>query len=67
MIYFSPPNTHPRFLEKVMVKFDGEWQEGEIYWVYGPEKFFLIGFKDNRYLDGLRFEIYPKTRVKFFE
>lgn len=64
MIYFSPPEPHPRFGEKVLVKFD-EWEEGEIYWVYGPDKFFLIGFKDNRYIDGIRFEIYPYERIKF--
>jgi hypothetical protein len=64
MIFFNPPRPHPRFGEKVYVDINNEWQEGKIYWVYGPNKFFLIGFDDSGYIDGISFQIVPSYRVK---
>jgi len=64
MIFFRPPKPHPRFGEKVTVEIDDRRETGKIYWIYGPEKFYLIGFDDPRYLDGIRFEIVISTKVK---
>ena len=64
MVFFKPPRPHPRFGESVYVDIDNERQEGKIYWIYGPDQFFLIGFNDSRYIDGIRFEVIPSNRVK---
>lgn len=64
MIFFNPPKPHPRYGEEVLVRKDDKWEKAKIYWIYGPDKFFLVGFDDPRYIDGIRFEIVKSHDIK---
>lgn len=64
-IYFDPPRPHPRAGEKIQLKDNNGWTDAEIVWVYGPNKFFMIKIKDEKYSDGLRFEVVYHDRIRF--
>ena len=66
MIYFDPPKPHPRAGEIVYLRIaDGSWNEAKIQWVYGQNKYFLLSIKDNRYSEGIRFEIANANDINF--
>jgi hypothetical protein len=64
MIFFNPPTPHPRFGEIIYFDTNDGWKEGKIYWIYGPDKFYLIGFNNSEYIEGIKFQIIPSDRVK---
>jgi hypothetical protein len=65
-IYFDPPRPHPRAGEKVKIKrLDGKFIEAQIHWIYGPNKFFMVSYKGNKYIEGMEFEIVPIENIEF--
>jgi hypothetical protein len=64
MIFLNPPKPHPRYGEEILVLKNSGWKKAKIYWIYGPDKFFLVAFDDPEYIDGIRFEIIPSHMIK---
>ena len=64
MIFFNPPKPHPRYGEEVLVRNEDRWEKAKIYWIYGPDKFFLVGLEDSSYIENIRFEIIPSHMIK---
>ena len=61
MIYFRPSNPHPRSGEIVTLD-TGE--KAKIYWIFGPDTFYLVGIDDKAYDDGIRFQVVPANKIK---
>ena len=61
MIFFRPPEPHPRSGEIVILD-TGE--KAKIYWIFGQDKFYMVGIDDKNHDDGIRFQVVPANKLK---
>ncbi len=39
-------------------------EKAKIYWIFGQDKFYMVGIDDKNHDDGIRFQVVPANKIK---